>query len=390
MNALSATGHAPASLGRRIIAVIIDGAVFGAVLAVASGATVAISVLTAGSVSPAVLLVVLPVAALAWFLVQTAMQGAAGSLGMRAMGLRLAHTGDDADLGFGRALGRAVVWALSCSVIVGYFSPLFDPGRWRRGWHDLAVSAVMTDAGAQAARRVPSLVTAAEPAHVPTPEPVSAAVSAPAPEPAPAPAAVAVPRREPVLAAAAVTPTGPEPRRVAASDPAPQAIPPTPEPAPGEPAPRPRPAWAPAQPGPGRAARTLPVDVISTVPGAPHRDGRPAGAESLAPPAVAILRWDDGTRHTVYEGTLFGRGPSAQPGLRTVPVRDETLSISKTHFEIGADADGTWIVDRHSLNGVVVSRDGVPQRLAPGIRARIWSGDVLDVGDRRVTVEIAR
>lgn len=386
MSALSATGHTPASLGRRIIAVIIDGAVSGAVLAVASGATVAISVLTAGSVSPAVLLVVLPVAAIAWFLVQTAMQGAAGSLGMRAMGLRLAHTGDDADLGFGRALGRAVVWALSCSVVVGYFSPLFDPGRWRRGWHDLAVSAVMTDAGAQAARRVPSPPAAVEPAPVPTPEPVPAA----APEPAPAPA-VAVPRREPVLAAAAsVTPPGPEPRRVAASAPAPEAIAPRPEPDAGDPAPRPRPAWAPAQPGPGRAARTLPVDVISTVPGAPHRDGRPAGAESLAPPAVAILRWDDGTRHTVYEGTLFGRGPSAQPGLRTVPVRDETLSISKTHFEIGADADGTWIVDRHSLNGVVVSRDGVPQRLAPGIRARIWSGDVLDVGDRRVTVESAR
>ncbi|CAL4858576.1 RDD family protein [Microbacterium sp. MM2322] len=337
------TERPPATMRHRILAVVIDSALGGAVAAVVSGIVVALSVLSAGAVSILLLAPVLAVALTAWFFVYTALQGGRGSFGMRFMGLRLEHAADDAGLGFGRALGRNLVWAVTSSVVVGLFSPLFDASRWRRGWHDFASGAVMIDAVPVPAPRPPATVEAV-PAHVePVHAPVAAAVSAPV---------------------AAATPEGGN---------------------------LPAPAWAPASVPPNRRMpRTLPVDVISTVPGVPHREGRPTSAERAAPPVIAILRWDDGTRHTVYEDTLFGRGPGQQAGRASVPVRDETLSLSKTHFEIGADDAGTWVLDRHSLNGVVIVRGGQPQRLVPGTPARIWSGDALELGDRRLTVETAR
>lgn len=346
------TARVPATMRDRILAVVIDSAIAAAVNGVAVGIVFALSMVTA--VPILWLLPVLAVVSTAWFLVHTGMQGGRGSLGMRFMGVRLAHVSDDAELGFGRALGRNLLWGLTASVVVGVFSPLFDSSRWRRGWHDLASGAVVVDV-APAPR--PSAPVEQSPADV-----------RPAPLPAPAPA--------PAVLAAAVPP-------------APSgAVRPVAAPASG---PLPPPSWAPASvPANRRIPRTLPVDVISTVPGVPHRDGRPATAERVAPPVIAILGWDDGTRHTVYEPTLFGRGPGQQPGRRSTAVRDETLSLSKTHFEIGADDEGTWVVDRHSLNGVVIVRAGQPQRLMPGRRARVWSGDVLELGDRRLTVESAR
>ncbi|MFL0564923.1 RDD family protein [Microbacterium sp. 179-I 1D1 NHS] len=344
------TERHPATMLHRILAVVIDSVLAALVVALVSGVVVTASLLTGGAVPVLVLVPAVIVAAIAWFLIHTGLQGRRGSLGMRVMGLALAHSADDAALGFGRALGRNLIWGLTGSVLVGLFSPLFDPSRWRRGWHDIASGAVVVDV-TRVERRdrvqaAPGPVLA--PAPVLAPEPVLAA--APAPVVAPAPAA-------PVLQGAAL----------------------------------PAPAWAPASaPANRRIPRTLPVDVISTVPGVPHRDGKPDAVEHAAPPVIAILRWDDGTRHNVYEPSLFGRGPGQQEGRRSVAVRDETLSMSKTHFEVGVDATGTWIVDRHSLNGVVIVRGGQPQRLAPGEPARIWSGDVLELGDRSLTVESAR
>ncbi|AZS42669.1 FHA domain-containing protein [Microbacterium oleivorans] len=362
------TERSPATMRHRVLAVVVDSAIGGAVVAVVSGVVVTLSVLTAGAVSLFALLPAVSTASVVWFLLHTAMQGARGSIGMRFMGLRLEHAADDAGLGFGRALGRNLVWALTGSVIVGFFSPLFDASRWRRGWHDLAVGAVMTDAVPVAAprrpapiERVPVAAVAVSAPPVPVVERV-ASVPAAAPAPSLAPVVTTAPAAPVVIA-------DPEPKDESLPDP----------------------AWAPASVSPSRRIpRTLPVDVISTIPGVPHRDGRPASVEQVAPPVIAILRWDDGTRHTVYDASLFGRGPGQQEGRRSVPVRDETLSLSKTHFEIRADEQGSWVVDRHSLNGVVIVRGGQPQRLLPGQPARIWSGDVLELGDRRLTVESAR
>ncbi|WP_460707529.1 RDD family protein [Microbacterium marinum] len=387
-------GRTPANLRHRVLAVLVDAAVAVGVVAVASSLAVTLSVVTDGAVPLALLGPISAAAAVAWLLVQSAMQGGQGSVGMRLLGLRLAHADDDQDLGFGRALGRNLVWAVTGGVIVGVFSPLFDPSPWRRGWHDLASGAVMADAipartAAPRAVRLPEVAIEPAPARERvTPATPRIAPASPRVEPAVPRVEPAVVRVEPAVlhldpvalrAEPAVLPAAAASTRLSAPA-ASVAIAPSPA------------SWAPSAPrAAARIPRTLPVDVISTVPGVPTRGGVSPSAAQAAPPAtLALLVWDDGTRHTVYDATLFGRSPAGEPGLRVTPVRDETLSISKTHFEIGADAQGTWIVDRHSLNGVVITRGGMPQRIVPGERARLWAGDVVDVGDRRVTVESAR
>lgn len=107
-------------------------------------------------------------------------------------------------------------------------------------------------------------------------------------------------------------------------------------------------------------------------------------------PVLAVLTWDDGTRMAVYGRTLYGRNPASEDGAVAIPVRDETLSLSKTHFEVGGDTAGTWIADRHSTNGTTLVRDGGRIPLTPGVRTNLRDGDTLEFGDRRVTVGLAR
>jgi len=96
--------------------------------------------------------------------------------------------------------------------------------------------------------------------------------------------------------------------------------------------------------------------------------------------------WDDGARATVSGRTLFGRNPAPEAGAIVVVVRDETLSLSKTHFEAAAEAAGGWVMDRHSTNGMTIVRDGVRIACPPGERVRIRLGDAIEIGDRIVTV----
>ncbi|KNC32506.1 hypothetical protein FF38_06328, partial [Lucilia cuprina] len=76
----------------------------------------------------------------------------------------------------------------------------------------------------------------------------------------------------------------------------------------------------------------------------------------------------------VYGRTLFGRNPAPETGAMVSAVRDETLSLSKTHFElVPADDRSVWVVDRHSTNGVVLRRgvggaDAQPLRRRAGVR----------------------
>ena len=72
------------------------------------------------------------------------------------------------------------------------------------------------------------------------------------------------------------------------------------------------------------------------------------------------------------------------------PVRDETLSLSKTHFElVPGDDRSLWVIDRHSTNGVVIRRGAQSEAVVPGERTRVRMGDVLEFGDRRLTIEVA-
>ena len=75
---------------------------------------------------------------LGWFLVYTLMQAGAGSIGMRAQGLRLVAAREQRPLGFGRALLRNIIFGLACAIVVGYFTPAVRrlgsfPGLARQG-----------------------------------------------------------------------------------------------------------------------------------------------------------------------------------------------------------------------------------------------------------------
>ncbi|MCT1478932.1 RDD family protein [Microbacterium sp. p3-SID336] len=189
-----------------------------------------------------------------------------------------------------------------------------------------------------------------------TPSAISAPSAAPA-APAPAPAA---PASALSAAAPAQAPSAP-----AAAAPATPSSTPAPAPASADPA-TPAPAAAPAPAAPD--ADDLEETRIS-IPG--HR---------------LVFTWDDGTRIPVSRRTVFGRNPAVEEGAVIVPVRDETLSLSKTHFEAASETSGGWVLDRHSTNGLTIVRDG--QRIAcpAGQRVPIRLGDVIEIGDRVVMV----
>ncbi|QOC26635.1 RDD family protein [Microbacterium hominis] len=383
-----ASVHRPARLGRRAGAYLIDAAIGLIVLLIAVGVFAGISFGTGGGLPLSVAVLLAYVVGLGWLVVYTVLQAGAGSLGMRALGLRLVREGasDAAPLGFGRALGRNLVWGLGAAIVVGYFSPLFDGTPWRRGWHDRAAGAVMTDVAGRPA--VPS-----EDASVaPTP---AAPVGALAPSvlpPAPilpagdaadldgwTPAGPAAPAPASPLASGVISfvPGVSDPSRL------------------DEPAPAPAPAVptvdaAPVGPPPARDTAAAPGPRTADVPLIENLDETRI---STGERPFARLVWDDGTRQAVYGRTLFGRNPAPETGAMVSAVRDETLSLSKTHFElVPADDRSVWVVDRHSTNGVVLRR-GVggadAQPLVPGERTRVRSGDVLEFGDRQVTIEVA-
>ncbi|MFB8891873.1 MULTISPECIES: FHA domain-containing protein [Microbacterium] len=116
-----------------------------------------------------------------------------------------------------------------------------------------------------------------------------------------------------------------------------------------------------------------------------------AGVPDIRTGTRALLLWDDGTRTAVYGRTVFGRDPSRAAGADAIVLRDETLTLSRTHFElVPLDAGGLAVIDRASTNGVVVTRgrDGVP--VVPGAQTVLRSGDRLDLGDRWLVVEVMR
>lgn len=442
---------APAGSGRRVAAYLIDGVIGLVVMGAVAGIVFGVSSATGGRLTAMFVLGGAYAAGFAWFLVYTALQGRGGSIGMRLLRLRLRRHADGTALGFWRALVRNAVWAVGGAVVVGYFSPLFDRSPWHRGWHDLAAGAVMTDAvepepDPQPADEPEEAVPApVEPSFVPAGPflPVAetvppwaddapatdAASSRPDPgddpvisvvpgitraeRPAPDAATPLVERVVPVERAAPVTravsaervvpveraaPTGPGAPGTPAV-PGDRVVPVDPA-APGAPGERVVPARPVERGLPGLPGTPVPpgASVVRDVPVAPSGDGSAADDDAVEDTrittgdrAFAVLVWDDGIRQAVYRRTLFGRNPTAEDGALTAPIRDETLSLSKTHFELGVDDDRTvWIVDRHSTNGVVVRRGVQHVAATPGERVTLHGGDVLEFGDRHVRIEVPR
>ncbi|UPL11004.1 RDD family protein [Microbacterium sufflavum] len=436
-----------APISRRVIAYVIDAAIAaGLGILLGGGLLVATSLSGGLEASLLTLLIGGPIVSLvllAWFVVYTVMQAGKGSIGMRAQGLRLATAADGAPLGFGRALLRNIVFGLAGAIVVGYFSPLFDGSGRFQGWHDKAVGSLMLDARVAAPepepepepvveappllpapsfeRLPPAPMPGFAPAGAPAaPEPAVSAVSAVEPvtpaAPAPAlpaqdsgmiayvpgitqdsrparPAAPAAPAPAAPAAAAAAPVAPPAPAdsaAPAAATPAPAAAPaPAAPPAPvtpatGTPTP-PAPASAPAAPASAPAASAPAASAPAPAVVAPATDDLEETRISI-PGHRLVFTWDDGTRVPVSRRTVFGRNPAVEEGAVIVPVRDETLSLSKTHFEAASEASGGWVLDRHSTNGLTIVRDG--QRIAcpAGQRVPIRLGDVIEIGDRVVMV----
>ncbi|MGD2202999.1 MULTISPECIES: RDD family protein [Microbacterium] len=422
-----------APVARRAVAYIIDALIAGG-LAIVLGGGLLIAASLTGSIegSIGVLLVGGPVVSLVllgWFVVYTVMQAGNGSIGMRAQGLRLVSAADASPLGFGRALLRNIIFGLAASVVVGYFTPLFDGSGRFQGWHDKVAGSLMLDA------KVPAPVgsAAASPAAPAVPAPTTASahpVSAPAPAipglPQPTEAVAATPAMPPAPAAPASVP----PRPAAPAAPVAEAgsliafVPGITQDAPGRPAPslEPEPALDATiqqQPAAPVAAPPVAAPIVSPappVPPTPLAVETPAAAPTTPEPPLAsaapaapsapvaadeddledtrisvpghrlVFTWDDGTRVSVSRRTVFGRNPAPEEGATLVPVRDETLSLSKTHFEAAAETSGGWVMDRHSTNGMTIVREG--QRIAcpAGQRVPVRLGDAIEIGDRIVTI----
>ncbi|SDL56551.1 RDD family protein [Microbacterium azadirachtae] len=370
------------------------------------------------------------VIALVWFVISTFLQGAGASVGMRIMHLRVVREGREAPLGFGRALLRNLVFGLSASIVVGYFTPLFDGSGRFQGWHDRAAGAVVRDARAAAPTPAPATgggqPAPAAPLGSPQPAPAGGALasgfggspipsptpgSAPAPTASFAPPAAFAPQGgaptghtlpNAPSAAGTVVPAEPEvdphdatvlsAAAQAAADAAHAMITVVPGVSPSLPAPAapvvsgPETVTPAGPPAPAAPPATV-ADALAQGPIAPAAEEEDLEETRISIPGHRLqFVWDDGARATVSGRTLFGRNPAPEPGATVVVVRDETLSLSKTHFEAAAEAAGGWVMDRHSTNGMTIVRDGVRIACPPGERVRIRLGDAIEIGDRIVTV----
>lgn len=372
---------------------------------------------------------------LGWYVVYTVMQSGKGSIGMRAQGLRLGQETTGAPLGFGRTLLRNIIFGLSAAIVVGYFTPLFDGTGRFQGWHDKVAKSLMLDARTNPAatgalstqptqippRPQPPVPVAGAQPGPPNPlfpqqaSPNLATPQQPAFSQQPAPPIPGLPSAHASTGGFAAPQQPAEPWGGAQTPPQHPEIPqpvaaPTPQPVA-------KPSFAtddpliafvpgitqdapPARNPPASADAAPPVSADASIPEETQLRGEamPAPAPVLQDPSDVedtrisipghrlVFTWDDGTRVTVSKRTIFGRNPAPEPGAVTVPVRDETLSLSKTHFEATAETSGGWVTDRNSTNGTAVVRDGHRIVCTPGEPVRIRLGDAIEIGDRIVTV----
>ena len=341
-----------APYGRRVLATIIDALpviVFAiplwfvpAALSAPDGQGVLLVVLAAVGL----LLMVI------YALLQVGSHGRRGqTFGKQMMRLRTIRATTFRPIRFGRALGHAALFAAAGVVpVVGTalmaLSPLFDPEKRGRGWHDHAVGAWMIDLRAVDPTDPVAFENARGRARVRSVSLANAARATPQAPAAPAPA--------PGAAAPGV-------------------------PAPGVPAPAPRPV-------PSLAPGVAPTPA-APVP-QPAAPARPAAPTQPAPAATASVRvrLDDGRSLVVTGPTLIGRKPLAEGAAALVAIDDDTRSVSKTHLALHVDAQGLIVTDRGSSNGSVLVRGTREVPLRANVPSRARSGDRIRFGDRSLEV----
>jgi len=145
---------------------------------------------------------------------------------------------------------------------------------------------------------------------------------------------------------------------------------------------------------PSRRTPEPPAPPTPRVP-ARHAAGPHVSTPSARLPAATWgLVLDTGERVVVDTLVLLGRRPEPRPGeqgARLVAVGSADLSVSTTHAEVVVAADRALVVsDRGSAQGSVLVRKGMLRPLPAGRPTTLLEGDVLRLGDRTLTVELAR
>jgi len=383
----------PAGLGRRFLAVLLDQVVVlllggGVLVAAAARAALAAADADAGTAAavpapgmPGPLLGACAVLALAVTVAQWLVHGRYGwTVGRRVLGVRTVDVHSRRPIGPWRVLVRGLVVAvgvLACGLgqYVVLLSPLLDRTGRRRGWHDRAVDAEVLRAGPAAGAR--AHVASAQ--RVPTGRVAARAVAGPAAS------------RD--TASAERQPGGPAAVRADLPAPRPPAAPPTP--AAGL-------VLAPLHPqraAPDLDTRAIPLvratptlafglapELELTRPAAPRTDVVPAPPAGTAQGLRVAL--DDGRVLTVERLALVGRNPSPGPDVQVVRVVDQSRSVSKTHLQLAVDPrGGSWVVDRGSTNGTVVTLpDGAQVVCRVDHPVRLREGAVVVFGDRSLRV----
>ncbi|MBG6238970.1 hypothetical protein IWX78_001949 [Mycetocola sp. CAN_C7] len=392
----TAVGLVAAPRLRRSLAFAVDAVIWGVIAATGLiGALPLLAELQAGDVTPTTLArsdnfgtallfyVVTQSLLFVLGLVQLILHGIRGvTFGKMIFGLRTVRASTFAKPGFWRIVARAVVMYLSAvivpflGVIVFLLSPIWDPQRRGRGWHDRMFTVWMVD-----------VRTGLDPTDAKALRLARKAASA-----GPAVEQIVLPSLATRAGHASDVEFVPSAR---SSSGVIAAHAPLDTPGPLEP-------WDPPAIGNGTAA--------GDVPSAPATASAPVPPDASAPPlprqepvqqptseAVglapsAFLRFDDGAVIHVHGTGLLGRNPEPRPGETVqyvIPVPDSTLQISKTHASFGFDDRGFWISDRNSSNGTtVIPPSGEPLELTAGQREYLVPGSSVLIGGRRFSVEV--
>lgn len=326
--------------------------------------------------------------------VQLVLHGRKGlTIGKVVAGIRSVNVRTLERPGIGPVLLRfLVVSAAGIVPVVGLplmlLTPVLDPDRRGRGWHDRASGVWLVDArrglnpydekrmriARKAAKaeplpersELPSLATRSDSSAAPEYRPggrISAGV-------------LGVSRTQDGEAQARGAVSAPPPAPPAGSGSQQRlqtAAPPQPTPAPVAPAAA-APARRPVAPPPATAATA----------GPPPATDAPTPAVPAARAARFALRLDSGDSIPVVGPVLLGRNPDSavHPGARPVPVPDDSWSLSKTHLLVRPADGGLEVVDWHSTNGSALISGGVERALPPGAPVAAVEGDRIRLGDR--------
>ncbi|GAA2898034.1 RDD family protein [Microbacterium esteraromaticum] len=456
----AALGLLPAPLGRRALAAVYDGAAWMLVqLPFLIGSVPLLMKLAGGSISAyglvnhpgftlaVVMASITALLSLALAIVQWSLHAVKGmTIGKALTRIRTVNVRTLGKAGFLRLLLRyLIVGAAGLLPAIGsalfLLSPVFDPERRGRGWHDKASGVWLVDVRAglnpfdekrmRVARKMvkaeptrervvlPSLATPVDPSQQPAYRPgsrVSAGVLgvarphdanerpviglpvAAGPEPEPQGEA-----GKPVLGGYRA-PAKPEEPASGSSAPPPAATPPAVGAAgPGAPV-------VDAVPRQRREARTVAVErqretpaaAAPVAPAAAPETAAPAAAPEAAAPAAAApapapeaaapvrfgLRFDTGEGIGVTAPVLLGRNPDASghPGATPMPLADSTRSLSKTHLLARPVDGGIEVVDLGSTNGSGLIRGGAEYALSAGAATLVTEGDTIRLGDRIAAV----